>query len=198
MPLRKDTGRGAVWRRVWSWPLHSQRRLIGTGIAVAVLAFAVGQLTGIVEGHRAGPPAHPPSATMAAPPSPSPETLATPASQPNEFNSIPAAEADPAAIRTATEFMQHWVAHQGVSTQQWLAALKPYTTPETYATQLVTVDPSAITATRVTGVPVVTSATTSVVEMDVPTDTTRVHVVVLLVDQRSQRWQVRSYDEAGG
>ena len=59
------------------------------------------------------------------------------------------AAADPAAVTTATRFVQAW-ARPDLPARQWLAAVRPHAIPA-YADLLATVDPANVPATKVIG-----------------------------------------------
>lgn len=189
MPIRTDRGRGAVLRTLMTWPLHSRGRMILTVVAVAAVLVAIIQGLSAMSGDSSAPeprqaaPA-PPSSTVAPPTSVAPASPAPPV--------IPMdGPADPAALAVAEQFVTRWAHHPPeMSSQAWADQLRPLMMPET-ATQLSTVDPARIPATRVTGPAQGVMATRTVVQADVPTDGPVVRVVVLL---REGTWTVRSYD----
>jgi hypothetical protein len=208
VPIRTNRGRAAVYRRLWAWPLRSPRRLgltLAALVAVALASSAVLSARG--SGAATAPPATserssptwnvpPEPATGAATTLPTPTTArsaptGTAAPPPLSAASVPAA---PDALAAATAWMQAWVNHPaGTTTDQWTARLAPYTTDE-FLPVLKTVDPANISATKVTGPPVVTSSAQNVLEVDVPTDTVKVHLVVIY---EPVGWRVSTYKQAG-
>jgi hypothetical protein len=105
----------------------------------------------------------------------------------------PAAPA-PEALAIAKRWTTAWVNHPaGITSQQWLAGLKPFTTDE-YLAVMATVDPANVTATAVTGPPVAVSATASSVEANVPTDAGDIAVRVIATQQG---WRVSFYTKGG-
>lgn len=215
MPVRTARGRAAVYRKVWGWPLRSPRHLVATVAALAVLGTGVAAAAAAVRPEPARPAAGPGSSS--APTWSTPTTTTSPTSSAStvepsstpadpgpsaDSTTAPAAPVQPSHVPDATEqalvvareFMARWVNHPaGMTSQQWAAQLAQYVIPE-YRVVLESVDPANIPATRVTGAPVPTTATASVVEADVPTDGGVVHLVVLLQPDRT--WLVRSYDLA--
>jgi hypothetical protein len=156
MPIRTNRGRAAVYRRLWGWPLRSPNHLIATIVGFAVLVFvlsfvvpnvgkrssAAGPLTGAAGSSAPGQvgvlPSGVPSIslpTKAAPPSPNP----------------PSAAVDPNAQLTAENWAEAWSTHPaGITNEQWLAKLKPYTTEEKLPT-MSSVDPANLPDGGLTG-----------------------------------------------
>jgi hypothetical protein len=197
MPIRTNRGRAAVYRRLWGWPLRSPRHLVAAVIGVAVAATAIGMLlppaTKTVQ-----LPSRQAVGTVTTQPLPAvggAPTLAT--SQPTRLSSppppAPAAPA-PEALGIATQWTTAWVNHPaGITTQQWLAGLRPFTTEE-YLAVMATVDPANIQPTTVTGPPVAVNATASSVEANVPTDGGNITVRVIATQQG---WRVSWYTKGG-
>ncbi len=207
MPIRTNRGRAAVYRRLWGWPMRSPRHLAVVVFVVAVLVIASGivvpQLTGSNDGNR-GAAAETPSSTSGTTAAPStPGTTNTPevtgsASQlptritPTETpTSAPPA---PEALDVAESWGQAWVNHpEGVENEQWLADLRPFTTEE-YLTEMATVDPANIGATKVTGPPVAAESFTSSVKVTLPTDDGD---LLLTVIDTPDGWRVAFYEQVG-
>lgn len=200
MPIRTNRGRSAVYRRLWGWPLRSPRHLITSAIGLVVVGIVVALLI---------PPAQPGAGsqdggTSTGHPSGSPtgdsSSGGTTASTTQETRlTAPLSTATPAppasqALAVAVSFTKAWANHPaGITSQQWLAGLKPYTTDE-YLPQLASVDPANIPATKVTGAAVSIESTTSSVVADVPTDGGTLKVTVIMTPQ--QGWRVSKYDKA--
>jgi hypothetical protein len=169
--------------------------------AVLVLAVAVGAVAGIsrVRGVDAVG-----SAISAADPSasatPGPPAQALPVTPtvlppvaPLTPRSLPTSAAPSVALSTAARWTAAWVNHpQGTTAQQWVAALKPYTTDE-YLGVLTGVDPSNVPASKVTGEPKAVRVAARSVQVRVPTDA--FPLVVLVVDT-DDGWRVAGYDRA--
>jgi len=197
MPIRTPKGRSAAYRALWQWPLRSPARLGLT--AVFLLALAVGTVAGIgaltagrgvgtaVAAGGATPTPSPPAGRAATPAAPTvlpPVTPLVPSSLP--LSAVP----DP-ALSVAARWTAAWVDHpQGVSAQQWVDGLRPFTTDE-YLGVLVGVDPANIPASRVTGEPRATKVAARSVQVQVPTNALTLNVLVVLTDDG---WRVAGYD----
>jgi hypothetical protein len=196
VPIRTNRGRAAVYRRLWGWPLRSPKHLVLAVIMFAALATAVGMALPNAAG---GQPPQPEGAggaqrftgaTPSAPTStsPLPTRLESPLASPT-----PAAP-DPAALSVADAWGRAWVNHPaGITGQQWLAQLKPYTTDE-YLPVMASVDPANIPAHQVTGPPSAINSYTSSVEVVLPTDGGRLDITVI---KTPQGWRVSGYTKAG-
>src|SRR6266496_220876 len=162
MPIRTNRGRAAVYRRLWGWPMRSPRHLAIVVFVVAVFVIAVGivvpRLTGGDETPR-GAAAETTSSTTTLPSTPSTNapgaTGGTTSSLPTRITSPPSnpAPAPPAkaALDVADSWGKAWVNHpDGMTADQWLDGLKPFTTEE-QLTEMSSVDPRNIDATKVTG-----------------------------------------------
>jgi hypothetical protein len=203
MPIRTNRGRSAVYRKLWSWPLRSPRHLITFVIIIVAIGIVVA---------LAIPPA-PPSRSSSQTPgdtttsdaggstgssgqsSPS-DTTTTPATRlTSPLLSPTAAPPAPQALDVALKWVTAWAKHPaGITSQQWLAQLKPYTTDE-FLPQMASVDPANVPATKVTGAAVSVDSTTSSVLADVPTDGGTIQVTVITTP--NQGWRVSKYDKAG-
>jgi hypothetical protein len=198
MPIRTNRGRAAVYRRLWGFPLRSPRHLVATVAAVAVLITAIGVLVPQLLGHRdnKGPvPAGIAGATSSAtasgsgpvPSTPLSTRLTAPLLQPTS------APPSPQALNVATLWAQAWVNHPaGITNEQWVNGLRPYTVEE-YLTEMSTVDPSNISAARVTGNPTVVTSYTSSVTVVIPTDGPKLSITVSRTDAG---WRVSQYNQA--
>ncbi|HET6706407.1 hypothetical protein [Amycolatopsis sp.] len=199
MPIRTNRGRAAVYRRLWGWPLRSPRHLVGALVFLAILITALGIVLPKVIGKpqakaSPGAPGTTTSMTSTAPgiaaPVPTsnlPTRLSTPLATPTP--TTPNAD----AIRVAKEWAAAWVRHPaGITSEQWLAQLKPFTTEE-YLPVMSSVDPANIPATKVTGEPVVGTAYPSSVQLTIPTDGPKLAITVV---STNAGWRVADYDQA--
>ena len=207
MPIRTNRGRAAVYRRLWGWPLRSPRHLVITLIGVVVLAIVIGIVAARVHGAtrptpsgsaalgtttngvattgNAGTTGNGTTTTPTAPP------VSRLASPPETPVSAPPA---PAALTVITTWGKLWVNHpSGMTTQQWLAQLAPYTTPELLP-QMNTVDLANINATQVTGAPTAVKSFTSSVEALLPTNGGQLDITAIATPQG---WLVSSYTAGG-
>ena len=202
MPIRTNRGRAAVYRRLWAWPLRSPRHLVGTIVIVIVVAIAVA--IAIARIHPTSTASHTPgpfdtTTTQAPPPTSSSintnQAPPTNASEPStRLSTAPeapvSAPAAPAALQVIQEWGGAWVNHPvGMTNQQWLAQLQPYTEPEILP-QLGTVDLANIPATQVTGAPTVINSYTSSVVATLPTNGGNLQITVV---STPQGWQVSDY-----
>ncbi|MEV6642442.1 hypothetical protein [Amycolatopsis sp. NPDC051371] len=199
MPIRTNRGRAAVYRRLWGWPLRSPRHLMGTLVFLAILVTALG----IVLPKAIGKPqakASPTTGTTtsvtattapgAAAPVPT-SNLPTRLSAPLATPTTAAPNGD--AVRVAKEWAAAWVDHPaGITSDQWLAKLKPFTTEE-YLPVMASVDPANIPATKVTGEPTVGTSYTSSVQLTIPTDGPKLAITVV---NTNAGWRVADYDQA--
>ncbi len=207
MPIRTNRGRAAVYRRLWGWPMRSPRHLAVVACVVAVLVIAIGvivpQLTGSADNPRGGAAAETTTSTATTAPS-TPGTTNTPgvtgsASQlPTRITSPPenptSAPPAPAALDVAESWGKAWVTHpEGVSNEDWLADLRPFTTEECL-TEMGSVEPGNITSTKITGPPVATKSFTSSVEVTLPTDDGDLLITVI---DTPDGWRVAFYEQVG-
>ncbi len=207
MPIRTTRGRAAAYRSIWQWPLRSPARLVITVIGVVAVAVLVGAAAAAVGGgsNSGGLLASPTPTTVAvAPPSTAdPSASATSATPvPTALPPVPAlapttlplSQAPAAALQVAGRWAAAWVRPPaGTTQQQWLEGLSATTTPE-YLGVLYTVDPSNIPATRVTGAPTALRVSPRSVQVEVPTDTLRLLVNVVISDAGD--WRVSDSDRA--
>src|SRR5690348_5660 len=199
MPIRTNRGRAAVYRRLWGWPLRSPRHLMGTLVFLAILATVLGIVLPKAVGKPQAkaspvPPGTTTSVTATAPgvaaPVPTsnlPTRLSTPLATPTS------AAPNSDAIRVAKDWAAAWVDHPaGITSDQWLAKLKPFTTEE-YLPVMKSVDPANIPATKVTGEPVVGTSYTSSLQLTIPTDGPKLAITVV---NTNAGWRVADYDQA--
>jgi len=205
MPIRTNRGRAAVYRRLWGWPMRSPRHLAVVVFVVAVLVIAIGiivpQLTGSANKPKAGAATQTTGRTTASAPS-TPGTTNTPgvtgsaSDLPTRITSPPenptSAPPAPAALDVADSWAKAWVNHPvGVSNEDWLAGLRPFTTEECL-TEMSSVEPGNISATKVTGEPAATKSFTSSVEVTIPTDDGNLLITVI---DTPDDWRVAFYEQ---
>ena len=95
------------------------------------------------------------------------------------------------ALAVAARWAAAWTNHpQGGTAQEWVDGLRPYTTEE-YLAVLAGVDPANIPADRVTGEPRALRVAARSVQVEVPTDTL---TLVVLVVATEDGWRVAGYD----
>ncbi|MFJ9783372.1 hypothetical protein ACIRSS_27605 [Amycolatopsis sp. NPDC101161] len=199
MPIRTNRGRAAVYRRLWGWPLRSPRHLMGTLVVLAILVTALGIVLPKVVGKpqaKASPTTGTPTTSVTA----TPPGVAAPVPTSNLPTRLSAPLATPTtaapngdAVRVAKEWAAAWVNHPaGITSEQWLAQLKPFTTEE-YLPVMASVDPANIPATKVTGEPVVGTSYTSSVQLTIPTDGPKLAITVV---NTNAGWRVADYDQA--
>lgn len=215
MPIRTNRGRAAVYRRLWGWPMRSPRHLVATFLVVFAVVLTIGLLVPRLAGpgHDAtggaagtdvsgsgsaqpggsggqGSGATPGGAQTTNTPSPTsslPTRLTAPTQTPTS------APPNPDALGVAVAWAKAWVNHpQGITNEQWLNALRPYTTEEQLAV-MSTVDPANIPATAVTGDPVAKASYTNSVLATVPTNGGALSIRVI---NTPQGWRVAYYEQA--
>jgi len=104
------------------------------------------------------------------------------------------ADADPAALDVVDTWARRWVNHpSGITNEEWLEPLRALTTEE-FLTEMATVEPGNIDATKVTGPPVTTASYTSSLEATVPTDAGALAITVV---ETPEGWRVAFYEPAG-
>ncbi len=203
MPIRTNRGRAAVYRRLWGWPMRSPRHLAVVVFVVAVIVITIGilvpQLTG---GNKPGPGAAAESSnnTTTAPSAPgttnTPGVTGSTSALPTRITEPPSAPTsappDPAALDVADSWGKAWVNHpEGVTTEEWLADLRPFTTEE-QITEMATVEPGNIGATKVTGDAEVVESFTSSVKVTLPTDDGNLLITVI---DTPDGWRVAFYEQ---
>ncbi|MGH3883811.1 MAG: hypothetical protein ACRDRC_10465 [Pseudonocardiaceae bacterium] len=194
MPIRTHRGRAAVYRTLWGWPVRSPRHLVGTALALVVIAVGVGLALpeSGVGPVRAAPSSSPrvnplpPASHRAAVPGPA---LVGPAQVPSR-----SAPAPVAALTVARSWVQAFLTvPPGISSARWIEQLRPYTTDELLP-ELRSVDPANVPEAQITGEPRTVSSGEGSAEVDVPT--TGVVVRLLLVSTPTG-WRVAGYQRAG-
>jgi hypothetical protein len=207
VPIRTNRGRAAVYRKLWGWPLRSPRHLVTVCLFILAIVLFLGYILPRVTG-KSQAAQEPPSSASATPSSLSPTptqgapgvippagsastSLTATRLSPSE-NKTPA-RADPQALSTASNWAKAFVKHEGVPADQWLNALRPYTTDEYLATTLSKVDPSVVVAKQVTGEPEATpDSYTSSVTVHVPTDAKALSITLV---KTTAGWRVNEHDE---
>ncbi|WP_031467916.1 hypothetical protein [Sciscionella sediminilitoris] len=195
MPIRTNRGRAAVYRKVWGWPLRSPAHLVGAVLIVAVVAVAIGISIARAGGNDTGRKPEQQQGPVAAPSvqvsQPSMDVSALP-DRITETSPPASAPPDPHAIAVAEQWAKAWVNHpQGVTSQQWLAGLKPFTTPE-YLSQMQSIDPANVPASKVTGPGKAAQSYAASVNVTVPTDGGELRITVI---KAPQGWLVADYDK---
>ncbi|QUQ68956.1 hypothetical protein [Kutzneria sp. CA-103260] len=202
MPIRTNRGRSAVYRKLWSWPLRSPRHLVvfviiivalGIGVALVIPPAPASKSSEQTPGVSTSSDA---DGSTGSPGQSAPGATTTPATRLTSplLSPTPAPPA-PQALDVALKWVTAWAKHPaGITSQQWLDQLKPYTTDE-FLPQMATVDPANVPASKVTGAAVSVDSTTSSVLADVPTDGGTIQVTVITTP--NQGWRVSKYDKAG-
>jgi hypothetical protein len=196
VPIRTPHGRSAAYRAIWAWPLRSPLRLaFTTAVVIAVVVgstFAIAALAPVRPG--SGPADVPGGAASAGrrpgvPSSPTPTILPpVPELTPSQ---LPLSAAPAAAVDVAARWAAAWVRpRQGTTAREWLDGLRNTTTDE-YLGVLSAVDPDNIPATRVTGKPRPVRVAPRSVQVEVPTDTLK---LIVLVVRDEAGWRVAGYD----
>ena len=195
MPIRTNRGRAAVYRKLWGWPLRSPLHLVATALGIVVVAALVALLSQHIR--HTGGSSQPSGGAGHGGQAPTAALVATgpPSTRDPGPTEVPtSAAAAPAALQVAQQWGQAWVNHpSGITNQQWLAGLEPYTTDE-FLPIMSTVDPANIPATKVTGSPTVVHSYTSSVEVTLPTDNATLDITVI---QTPAGWRVAGYNKAG-
>lgn len=204
MPIRTNRGRSAVYRKLWGWPLRSPRHLITFVIIIAALGIIVATVLPQAASTGSSQPtgdttpgavSSTSSTDQGQGQSPSDTTTSAQTRLTSPLLSPTAAPPAPQALDVATKWVTAWAKHPaGITNQQWLDQLKPYTTDE-FLPQMASVDPANVPATKVTGAAVSVDSTTSSVIADVPTDGGTIQVTVITTP--NQGWRVSKYDKAG-
>lgn len=200
MPIRSSRGRAGAYRSLWQWPLRSPLRLVLVTVVVLGLAAGAAFLGNKVGGSaRSGgllADGAPPSSSAPAPGTGQaavPTPTALPPVAPLTPEELPTSAAPPQALQTARAWAAAWVNHPpGTTNQQWVAGMRAYTTDE-YLGVLGAVDPANVPASAVTGNPRATRVSPRSVQVEVPTDTLRLSVLVV---DTGLGWRVSGYDRA--
>lgn len=200
MPVRTPRGRAGAYRGLWQWPLHSPRRLAACVLAVFALLAGITLLLSLradPSGNAAPGPTssgQPTSAVAAG--SSAASTSGLPPVAELTPTILPLSQAPPAALTVASSWATAWATHPvGTTTAQWLAGLRPFTTPE-YLGVLGGVDPANVPATRVTGAPKPVLVSPRSVRVEVPTDALTLLLVVVDYTGNGD-WRVAAHDRAG-
>lgn len=203
MPIRTNRGRAAVYRRLWGWPMRSPRHLAVMVFVVAVLVIAAGiiipQLTGSDDrtpgaaAETTSNTTQPPTTTGSGVPN---TTGATTSSLPTRITTLTetpkSAPPAPAALDTAESWGRAWVNHPaGITNDKWLDGLRPFTTEE-QLTEMASVEPANIGATKVTGNPTAVESFTSSVKVKLSTDDGDLLITVI---DTPDGWRVAYYDQ---
>lgn len=204
MPIRTNRGRAAVYRRLWGWPMRSPRHLTIVAFVVAVLVIAIGiaipQLTGSND-RPSGAAAETTGSSSTRQGLPgtttTPGSTGTTSSLPTRITSPPetpkSAAPKPAALNTAESWAKAWVHHPGgMTNEQWLDGLRPFTVEEYLNTEMATVEPANIGATKVTGEPEAVESYTSSVKVKLATDDGDLLITVI---QTPDGWRVNFYEQ---
>jgi hypothetical protein len=204
MPIRTNRGRAAVYRRLWGWPMRSPRHLAVVVFVVAVFVIAAGiiipQLTGSND-RRNGAAAETTSGTATAPNAPVTNApgstgTTTTSSLPTRITTLTetpkSAPPAPAALDVADSWGKAWVNHPaGVTNEQWLDGMRPFTTEE-QLTEMSTVEPANIPASKVTGDPTAVESFTSSVKVKLATDAGDLLITVI---DTPDGWRVAYYEQ---
>jgi hypothetical protein len=211
MPIRTNRGRAAVYRRLWGWPMRSPRHLVATVLIVGALVLTIGLIVPRLNGSAqtssgntanvggtstTNPGTSNAGAGQGAAPAPGQSTTSTSLSTNRQTAPVqtptPAPPA-PKALEVVTTWARAWLNHpDGVTAEQWLNALKPYTTEEQIAV-MSTVDPRNIPATEITGQPTVKVSYTTSVEYLVPTNAGTLDITAI---STPAGWRVAKYEQA--
>lgn len=197
MPIRSARGRAGAYRVIWQWPLRSPGRLAFTAVVLAGLVFGLVLLGDSVDDDggggliAGGPQERWDSGGSGVSATPTPTML--PPVRALTPQQLPVDQAPPQALEAARVWTSAWVNHpEGITAQQWMAGLRPYTTDE-FLGVLAGVDPRNVPASRVTGSAVPVRVSPKSVEVVVPTDTLRLRVLVVETDVG---WRVSRYERA--
>jgi hypothetical protein len=208
VPIRTNRGRAAVYRRLWGWPMRSPKHLVVTLVVIAAVVTTIGLIVPRLTGSAASPstgviatstrPSGTGAANAGAAPGTAPTTSAAPTSLPTRqttsTQTTVAGPADPQALDVARIWTKAWVTHpEGITNEQWLAGLAPYTTEEYVAAVMSKVDPANIAATEVTGPPAAVTNHGSSVVVTVPTNAGALTLTIILTPRG---WRVAQYKQA--
>jgi hypothetical protein len=167
-------------------------RLLGTRYGMAlVLAVAVLGIVGVMRGvagtnRQTLGSAVEPSQLRSIDPTAGDDSVLVPDSPAPPYTSPGAAE--PGTV--ATQFVQAWLKHDGVTPEQWRQGLARYATP-TLRAELQDTDPAGVPAQRMTGPVVLQNRAAAFVEASVPVDSGTVRLRLL---GAGGRWLVDGVD----
>jgi len=198
VPVRTPRGRAGAYRGLWQWPLRSPRRLAAVGLGVvAVLAGITVLISLLADPSRSATPSPSGSQSNAVAPSRSAGASTTGLPPVAELTPtlLPLTQAPPAALTAASSWATAWATHPaGATTEQWLAGLRPFTTPE-YLAVLGNTDPANVPATSVTGPPKPVLVSPRSLRVEVPTNA--LTLLLLVVDYTGNGdWRVAGHDRA--
>jgi hypothetical protein len=191
VPIRTHRGRAAVYRTVWGWPLRSPRHLAAALLLLAAVGVGVAF---VLPGGGSGPATARPSESSR--PNAFDPALhsAPPSANAPDRSATTNAQAPAAALAVADAWVRAFLrAPNGITSQQWVAQLRPYTTEEALA-ELRSVDPANVPDAKISGPPRSISSGSGSAEVDVPTTAV---VVRLLLVPTPAGWRVSSFDQAG-
>ncbi|MDQ3403601.1 MAG: hypothetical protein M3548_09430 [Actinomycetota bacterium] len=205
MPIRTNRGRAAVYRKLWGWPLRSPKHLAIAAFVMALVLTGAGIVVPKLAGKNGAPVAVGPGGVISTSPTtttktgPKPDSGPggdnTPSTVPTRLTSTPvptSAPPSPEALDTAEKWAKAWVNHpDGVTSEQWLDGLRPYTTEE-YIAVMATVDPANVPAREITGAPRSRTSFEKSVDAEVPTDRGNLRITVIRTDQG---WRVANYEQ---
>jgi hypothetical protein len=197
VPIRTHRGRAAVYRSFWGWPVRSPKHLVGTVLALVVIAFGAGLA---LPGNRGGtaPTASSKStgrsASLSQPVQVPRSTLADSGGAQQPRVPLPSTPAPVAALTVARSWVQGFLTvPEGITAARWVEQLRPYSTDDLFP-QLQSIDPANVPAAQIIDQPRTVSVGASSVEVDVPTTAV---VVRLLLVSTPAGWRVASYERAG-
>lgn len=192
MPIRTHRGRAAVYRTLWGWPLRSPRHLAALVLVLAVIGVGVAvALPDRGPGRAVAPPS---DSSRANPFDPQSRTPPTTVDERPDRGATRPQQAPAAAVTVAEQWVLAFLrAPEGITSEQWVEQLRPYTTEEALA-ELRTVDPANVPAATISGPPRSISAGAGSAEIDVPTTAA---VVRLLVVPTAAGWRVSGFDQVG-
>jgi len=193
MPIRTNRGRAAVYRRLWGAPMRSPKHLAVTVVVLAGLivlgGFTLPRLSGGPGGSDAVSASAHGSAQHDTPVAHS-RNLDTPH---GPLTTPPSVAPAQQALTVARQWATAWVDHpEGMTTQEWLAELEPYTTSE-FLPQLRNIRLGNIPSSEVTGAAEPLSSHTKSLVARIPTDGPDLRVTVIDTDDG---WRVTRYEQA--
>ncbi|MGH3938084.1 MAG: hypothetical protein ACRDTG_05525 [Pseudonocardiaceae bacterium] len=200
MPIRTHRGRAAVYRSFWGWPLRSPLHLAG---AVLMFAAVTAGLALVLPGGGNAPATAVPSSSARVNQFDPASRATLPRTGPAETSSstpsalagveIPADVPDEALTVAEAWARAFLTVPEGISSEQWAEQMRPYTTEESL-TLLRSIDPLKVPQAQVVGKPQPVSVGAGKAEVDVPTTTV---VVRLLLVPTSAGWRVAGFEQAG-
>jgi hypothetical protein len=170
-------------------------RLLGTRYGIGlVLAVVILGIVGFAKAFVDGRPADVPIGPLVSPVSTAaaPDSSLGDDSVDDSAGAVPGPSLSanaPTADKVASRFMSAWLKHNGVTGEQWRAALKPNATTR-LMDELKDTDPADVPADELAG-PIQIVAQGAVTQADVPVNGGTVHLRLVLV---KGRWQVDGVD----